>query len=397
LDDIPAPPPKETVSLLDRHIVGQTNAKKAIAIALRNRWRVQQIPPEFQKEILPKNILMIGPTGVGKTELARRAARLAGVPFLKVEATKFTELGFVGRDVESIIQDLMDLGIREVKDALCKDPNIQKKAEIELVNVLSGHPGLPENKEEILSMLNAGLLDHIVVEPPYKPQELSISSFIKDMKDMKDNIRDLSKGLDMMSVAMPSKPERMKVKEARTAFPRFEVEKIPKDRLAAIAKARVQNFSIVFIDEIDKICSPPNRYKSSGVNTDGVQRDLLPIIEGTIVSTKQGDVDTSRILFICAGAFHICKPSDMLAELKGRLPIKVELDSLTEDDFYRILTQPQYNLIAQQTALMEQEGVRLVFPDETIREIAKISFQINQTVQNIGARRLFTVMEKMLE
>jgi ATP-dependent HslUV protease ATP-binding subunit HslU len=295
----------------------------------------------------------------------------------------------------------MDLGIREVKDFLSKDPTILQRAENELINALRGQPGLPESRDEFVALLNSGQLDHLVIKVPSKPPEVgNIDMSFKDIKELKEikDLKDIKAAIPSFTIEIQTlKPEKMRIKEARKAFVRFEVEKFPKDRLFAIARARIQNFSIVFIDEIDKICASQSRYKSSGVNTEGVQRDLLPIIEGTTVSTKQGDVDTSRILFICAGAFHICKPSDMLAELKGRLPIKVELDPLTEEDFYRILTQPQYNLVAQQTALMEQEGVRLIFPDETIREIAKISFHLNQTVQNIGARRLFTVMEKLLE
>jgi ATP-dependent HslUV protease ATP-binding subunit HslU len=371
--------PKETVQLLDRHIVGQSEAKKAIAIALRNRWRVQQISSKISKEILPKNILMIGGTGVGKTELARRAARLAGVPFLKIEATKFTELGYVGRDVESIIQDLMDMGIREVKEKLTEDPYYQKKAENVLIDIINNthSPSVP--KEIILEKLNIGELDDLVIESPYRPQA--------------EPIKESSNKITIQE--QPPHPERMKVRDARKMFPRMEVENISKEKLHNIARMRVQNCSIVFIDEIDKICSTSRN--SRGVNTEGVQRDLLPIIEGTIVSTKQGDVDTSRILFICAGAFHLCKPSDMLSELQGRLPIKVELEPLTENDFYRILTEPQYNLIRQHSALLAQEGIQLIFPDETIREIARIAFTLNRTIQNIGARRLFTVMEKLLE
>ncbi|MCA1909598.1 MAG: ATP-dependent protease ATPase subunit HslU, partial [Magnetospirillum sp.] len=395
--------PREIVSELDRYIVGQNDAKRAVAIALRNRWRRQQLPEALREEVLPKNILMIGPTGVGKTEIARRLARLAQAPFLKVEATKFTEVGYVGRDVEQIVRDLVEGAIVMTRERLRKQvvPKAELAAEERLLDVLVGETASPDTRQKFRKMLREGALDGREVEVQVADNAgMSMPSFdIPGMPGSQVGMINLSDMLGKAFGGARTKPRKMSVKDALEAFVAEESDKLlDQDSVVKDAIWAVENHGIVFIDEIDKICARSSEHHVGGdVSREGVQRDLLPLIEGTTVGTKHGQVKTDHILFIASGAFHLAKPSDLLPELQGRLPIRVELQALTRDDFVRILTEPEASLIKQYVALLGTEDVVLTFTDESIGAIADLAAEINRTVENIGARRLHTVLERLLE
>jgi ATP-dependent HslUV protease ATP-binding subunit HslU len=392
--------PREIVSELDRFIVGQGDAKRAVAIALRNRWRRQQLGPDLREEVLPKNILMIGPTGVGKTEISRRLAKLAQAPFLKVEATKFTEVGYVGRDVEQIVRDLVEIGIAQLRDRRRKDVQAQAedRAEDRIVDGLTGGSTNATTRDGFRKRLRAGELDDKEIEIEMREAAGNQSMFeIPGMPGAQIGMVNLS---DMLGKAFGNKPKRRRitVADAREPLIAEEADKLlDNDAVTRDAIDVVEQSGIVFIDEIDKICAR-SEYRGGGdVSREGVQRDLLPLIEGTTVATKHGSVKTDHILFIASGAFHTAKPSDLLPELQGRLPIRVELKALSRDDFQRILTEPEASLIKQYVALMQTEGLKLDFTEDGIGAIADIAAQVNATVENIGARRLQTVMERVLD
>jgi ATP-dependent HslUV protease ATP-binding subunit HslU len=391
--------PREIVSELDRHIVGQTDAKRAVAVALRNRWRRLQLTGSMREEVLPKNILMIGPTGCGKTEIARRLAKLAAAPFLKVEATKFTEVGYVGRDVEQIIRDLLEIGIALVKETKRKAQvtKAQAAAEERVLDALVGKSAAAATRDSFRRKLRAGELDDKEVEIEISQQPAGMPMF--DLPNMPGaSVGAISIG-DIFGKAMGGRTKTLRttVTEAYAPLIAEESDKlIDQDQVVQEAIREVENNGIVFLDEIDKICARENR-GGADVSREGVQRDLLPLIEGTSVSTKHGTVKTDHILFIASGAFHVSKPSDLLPELQGRLPIRVELKPLVEDDFRRILTETEASLIKQYTALLATEGVTLDFRPDAIEALARIAVQVNSTVENIGARRLQTIMEKLLE
>jgi ATP-dependent HslUV protease ATP-binding subunit HslU len=389
--------PREIVSELDRFIVGQHDAKRAVAIALRNRWRRQQLAPDLREEVLPKNILMIGPTGVGKTEISRRLAKLAQAPFLKVEATKFTEVGYVGRDVEQIVRDLVEIAIAQVREKKRRDVEAlaEDRAEDRLLDALAGPSvALRDGKRKAL---RAGELEETEIEIEMKDAGGMPQFEIPGMPNA--NISMVNLG-DMFGKAFGGrqKPRRIKVKDARPLILSEEADKLlDQDALTREAIDSVEQNGIVFLDEVDKICARSEFRGGGDVSREGVQRDLLPLIEGTTVATKHGQVKTDHILFIASGAFHTAKPSDLLPELQGRLPIRVELKALTRDDFQRILTEPEASLIKQYVALLKTEGVTLDFTDDGIGAIADIAASVNATVENIGARRLQTVMERVLD
>ncbi len=407
--------PREIVEALDTYIIGQREAKRMVAIALRNRWRRQRLPEDLKDEVLPKNIIMIGPTGVGKTEISRRLARLADAPFLKVEASKFTEVGYVGRDVESMIRDLADLAVGLVKSEHSERvrEKAAKNAEERLLDLLlppspsrptTGFGGesvpAPTNegedatREKLRRQLQDGLLGDRTVEPEVRERSMPMG-FISNIgaEDLEVNLRDMLGGL----FPGKSKRRKMKVSEARKVLESEEAQRlIDMDEVVREAIIRAEQSGIVFLDEIDKIAG---REKSLGpdVSREGVQRDLLPIVEGSTVNTKYGPVRTEHILFIAAGAFHSAKPSDLIPELQGRFPIRVELESLEREDLVRILTEPKNALIRQYTALLETEGVKVTFERDAVEEIARLAVQVNEKAENIGARRLFTLLEKLLE
>ncbi len=390
--------PREIVSELDRHIVGQGEAKRAVAIALRNRWRRKQLEPALREEVMPKNILMIGPTGVGKTEIARRLARLANAPFIKVEATKFTEVGYVGRDVEQMIRDLLEAGIANVRTARRKDVEAEAhlNAERRVLDALVGVQASAATREAFQRKLRSGELDDKEIEVQVADTG-GIPAF--DIPGLPGGSVGMINISDMLSktFGQRTKTRRMSVKSSHEVLLQEESDKLlDNDQIVHEAIEMVENSGIVFIDEIDKISARSERH-GADVSREGVQRDLLPLIEGTTVSTKHGPVRTDHILFIASGAFHIAKPSDLLPELQGRLPIRVELKALTMDDFRRILTEPEANLVRQYTALMQTEGVTLEFTDDGIDAIARIAAELNQSIENIGARRLQTVMERVLD
>jgi ATP-dependent HslUV protease ATP-binding subunit HslU len=395
--------PREIVSELDRYIVGQRNAKRAVAIALRNRWRRLQVPEELRDEIAPKNIIMIGPTGVGKTEISRRLAKLAQAPFVKVEASKFTEVGYVGRDVESMIRDLTDLAVKMVKDEEQEKVELRahELAEERILDLLL--PGIHEPAEEggtstrdkFRRMLRAGQLDERVVELEVTKSVMPMVEVLtpQGMEGMESQIKDLFSNL----MPKQSKKQHLKIPEALEMLAQEEAGKlVDMEQVTREAIRRVEQSGIVFIDEIDKIAG---REGVSGpdVSRQGVQRDLLPIVEGSTVNTKYGMVRTDHVLFIASGAFHVAKPSDLIPEFQGRFPIRVELEPLTKADFIRILTEPQNALVKQYVELLKTEGVTLVFEDDAVAEIAAIAAEVNRTTEDIGARRLHTIVERLLE
>ena len=394
--------PREITAELDRYIVGQAEAKRAVAIALRNRWRRQQLPEGLREEVLPKNILMIGPTGVGKTEIARRLAKLAQAPFFKVEATKFTEVGYVGRDVEQIIRDLVEVAIKMVRERERKDVTAKAAAATEerLLDALVGESATPETRTKFRHMLKDGELDTREIE--IEVQDTGSAGMpMFDVPGMPGAQMGMINLGDMLGKAIGKKTRTRKlpVSEARTVLEAEESDKLlDHDKVTTEAIHAVEQNGIVFLDEIDKIASRSENVRGGGdVSREGVQRDLLPLIEGTTVSTKHGTVKTDHILFIASGAFHLAKPSDLLPELQGRLPIRVELKPLTREDFVRILTEPEASLVKQYRALMATEKVTLDFTPDAINEIAKLAAEVNGSVENIGARRLHTLLERLLE
>ncbi len=407
--------PRQIVMELDKYIIGQQNAKKSVAIALRNRWRRLQVTDQLREEIMPNNIILIGPTGVGKTEIARRLAKLANAPFIKEEASKFTEVGYVGRDVESMIRDLVEISVNMVKAE--KTAEVQEKAQDlaeehildillppikrpHMVGIEAGVPtGEQENektRERFRQMLRAGQLDERQIEIDLPAPQMPLMQVMGpvSLEEMGINIQ------EMFGNILPKKEKRRKISvaEARVLLAQEEAQKmIDMDKMYKEALQRLENSGIVFIDEIDKIASSGGQRSGPDVSREGVQRDLLPIVEGSNVVTKYGMVKTDHILFIASGAFHVAKPSDLIPELQGRFPIRVELKSLTEDDFVKILTVPKNALVKQYVALLETEGVKLDFTDDAVREVARIAYEVNEQVENIGARRLHTILTTLLE
>ena len=390
--------PREIVSELDRFVVGQNKAKRAVAIALRNRWRRQALTGDMKDEVLPKNILMIGPTGVGKTEISRRLSKLAEAPFVKVEATRFTEVGYVGRDVEQIVRDLLEIAIsmEKVKKRKEVKAQVQKLAEERVLDALVGPKASVATRESFRKRLRSGDLDDNEIEIAVSESGGMPSFEIPGMPGANIGMINIS---DMLGKSMGSKPKRkkMSVKESYEILMNEESDKlIEQDKIIKSAKNTTENNGIVFLDEIDKISARTDRV-GGDVSREGVQRDLLPLIEGTTVSTKYGPVKTDHILFIASGAFQLAKPSDLLPELQGRLPIRVELDPLTSEDFKRILKEPDNSLIKQYKALLQTEKVELEFTEDGINTIADIAMEVNSTVENIGARRLHTIIERVLD
>ena len=407
--------PREIVGELDKHVVGQKDAKRAVAIALRNRMRRQKLPPDLAEEVIPKNIIMIGPTGVGKTEIARRLAKLANSPFLKVEASKFTEVGYVGRDVESMIRDLVEIAIDNIRAEKLEDvaDKAELNAEERLLDILlppatpshaeptgftleaSSGDSYPRTREKLRQQLREGKLDDRTVEIETRERNFPSFEIISNqgVEEMDVNIKDMLPNI----FGQRTKKRKMKVNEAFEYLIQEEEQRlIDMDQVTRMAIDRVEDAGIIFLDEIDKIAGREGGH-GPDVSREGVQRDILPIVEGTTVNTRYGMVRTDHILFIAAGAFHVSKPSDLIPELQGRFPIRVELKSLTMEDFIRILTEPKSSLVKQYTALLETEGVKLEFTKDALEEIAKFAFRVNEGTENIGARRLHTIMERVLD
>lgn len=403
--------PAEIVAELNKYIIGQYDAKRAVAIALRNRWRRMQLAPDLAKEVTPKNILMIGPTGVGKTEIARRLAALAKAPFIKVEATKFTEVGYVGRDVDSIVRDLMDAAIKLVREEETRKvrSRAEELAEERILDSLlkpahSGFAGAPKDmaQEEkdsaarslFREKLRQGGLDEKEIDVETKVEKRFDILAPPGMEDMTSQLQNMLQSIG----GERTKRRKLKIKDAREQLIKEEADKLlNEDDITKLALASVEQNGIVFIDEIDKIVRRGGQYGGIDISHEGVQRDLLPLVEGTTVSTKHGLVKTDHILFIASGAFHLSKPSDLVPELQGRLPIRVELKALTTEDFQRILTEPQASLVLQYSEMLKTEGVQLEFSQDGIQRIAEIAFQVNDRSENIGARRLYTILERLLE
>jgi len=391
--------PREIVSELDRFIVGQSAAKRAVAIALRNRWRRQQLEEAVREEVQPKNILMIGPTGVGKTEIARRLAKLADAPFIKVEATKFTEVGYVGRDVEQIIRDLVESAISQTREKMRKE--VQAAAELaaenRVIDEIAGKDAREETRKSFRQRLRTGELDAKNIEIDVTDNSSGLPTF--DIPGMPGSQMGMINLNDMLGKAIGGRTKRRKMTVAESYLVLLDEEAdklLDEDKIVRTAIEAVEQNGIVFLDEIDKICARSER-QNIDVSREGVQRDLLPLIEGTTVATKHGSVKTDFILFIASGAFHLAKPSDLLPELQGRLPNRVELQALSRNDFKRILTEPEHSLIKQYKALLETEGITLNFLDEAIETLADLTVDVNRSVENIGARRLHTMMEKLLD
>ena len=392
--------PREIVSELDRYVIGQKEAKKAVAVALRNRWRRQALSDEMRDEVLPKNILMIGPTGVGKTEISRRLSKLAEAPFIKVEATRFTEVGYVGRDVEQIVRDLIEIAIAMEREKKRKEvkAKAELKAEDKVLDALVGNKASVATKESFRKRLRNGDLDENEIEIEVQDKTSGLQSFeIPGMPGGNVGMVNLGDILGKSMGNKKGKKKKMTVKESHDILVAQESDKmIEEDKIIKEAKKATEENGIVFLDEIDKVSARSDRV-GGDVSREGVQRDLLPLIEGTTVSTKHGPIKTDHILFIASGAFQLAKPSDLLPELQGRLPIRVELNALNEDDFKRILKEPDNSLIKQYKELLKTENVNLVFTDDGIDMLAKISAEVNSSVENIGARRLHTIIEKVLD
>jgi len=392
--------PREIVSELDRFVIGQTDAKKAVAVALRNRWRRQALDDEMKEEVLPKNILMIGPTGVGKTEISRRLSKLAQAPFIKVEATRFTEVGYVGRDVEQIIRDLIEIAIAMEKEKKRKEVNAkaQQAAEEKVLDALVGNKASVATRESFRKRLRSGDLDNNEIEIEVNDSPSNMQSFeIPGMPGANVGMVNIGEMLGKSMGHKKNKKKKMNVKESHNILVAQESDKmIEEDKIIKEAKKYTEENGIVFLDEIDKVSARGDR-AGGDVSREGVQRDLLPLIEGTTVNTKHGPIKTDHILFIASGAFQLAKPSDLLPELQGRLPIRVELKALNEDDFKRILKEPDNSLIKQYKALLKTENVDLDFTEDGIDMLAKLSAEVNASVENIGARRLHTIIEKVLD
>ena len=395
--------PAQIVAEFDKYVIGQDKAKRTIAVALRNRTRRKRLPDKIRDEVYPKNIIMIGPTGVGKTEIARRIARLSKAPFVKVEATKYTEVGYVGRDVESMVRDLMGSAVSMVRRELAaaNEKAVQERVEERLLDALI--PNVNKNqdpsfensrisaREQIRVQLRAGLLDNTEVEIPNSLLRPKLG--IEVMGGTMDDIQNAG-----MQGPQRGKKRKVSIKRARELFTEEETERsVDPEKVNEIAKERTEQMGIIFIDEIDKIAGKSTGSSSPDVSREGVQRDILPIVEGTKVTTKWGVIDTSHILFIAAGAFHVSKPSDLIPELQGRFPLRVELEDLTADDFFRILKEPENAITLQYTELLRTEGVEVVFSDDAIRRVSEIAYEVNSTTENIGARRLYTIMEQLLD
>jgi ATP-dependent HslUV protease ATP-binding subunit HslU len=392
--------PREIVGELDKYVIGQADAKRAVAVALRNRVRRQKLDPEMADDVMPKNILMMGPTGIGKTEIARRLAKLANSPFLKVEASKFTEVGYVGRDVEAMIRDLVDIAIDMVRDERLDEvaERAERNAEERLLDLMmppQTEPGesYERTREKLREKLRSGKLDDRTVEVEVRERMPVFEFTANGLEEMDVNLKDVLPGL----FGNRTKKRTMRVSEAIDYLIQEEEQKlIDMEQVTRMALERVERSGIIFLDEIDKIAGRESGH-GPDVSREGVQRDILPIVEGTTVNTRHGFVRTDHILFIAAGAFHVSKPSDLIPELQGRFPIRVELKSLTTEDFIRILKEPKNALIKQYTALLETEGIRLTFTDEAVEEVARLAAHVNEATENIGARRLHTIMEKLLE